>query len=782
MRSLNNQEETVYRALADAAADVLIAVDPKDLCIVSVNARAEDLLGYSSNELIGKNINDLEAMPQDLFYWDEVMAGQFTPLSNVETEYQRRDGTSLAAEKSIVMVEVSGRQLIIVDIRDISHRQHIEQELAISTSQLRATFESTVDGILVTDLSRRISNMNHNFTKLWEIPADVLETGEDKEVVNWVMQQTANPGGFKEELTSLYDDPAKRYSGVIELADGRVFEWSSQPQYMRDDIIGRVFNFVDITQRKRAETAIIEAHKEAVRANQSKSDFLAMISHEIRTPMNGIIGMAGLILDTALTPEQKEYAETVKSSAESLLFIINDILDFSKVEAGKLELEILDYDLRMVLEEIIDIFAFRAREKGLEFLSIIQPDVPTLLKGDPGRLRQILTNLISNALKFTSLGEVYVEISLLKSGNNHFSLYFTIKDTGIGIPQDKISSLFASFTQVDASTTRKYGGTGLGLSIAKRLVELMGGNIGVYSEEGKGSTFWFTIPCVFQDRQEKPVSAPKELTGKKILVVEGNKTCARQVEIYLKQGGCEPWIVDNAEAAISEMRSAAQKRTPYKVAVIDSNIAGGAFDLAHSIKADSSISGTALICIAPAFPHHEKDQFTTAGFAGCIAKPIKLKIFLSGLAQSISPKPQGELSITDDYSKPPAQVYHEKILIAEDNVVNQIIARKMVEKMGFKADIVANGKEAVTALGKINYDLVLMDCQMPEMDGFEATRSIRDPSSKVIRHDIPIVAMTANAMKGDKEAVLAAGMNDYVAKPVDVKHLEDVLQRWLKKS
>jgi PAS domain S-box-containing protein len=654
--------------------------------------------------------------------------------------------------------------------------------LDIAPVARNAVFESMSDAVIVLDRQNRITDLNPAAQHLLGRPPSELVGHPADQVVSALPAQTTR---FR-DVREAHEEITLDVGGTACSFDLRI-----SPLFDRSGSFnGRLIVLRDITERKQAMEATEQARRAAEAANQAKSAFLAMMSHEIRTPMNAIIGMTGLLLDTGLTDEQREYTETVRSSSDALLTIINDILDFSKIEADKLELEQQPFDLRECVESALDLLAARATEKGIDLAYVLDERVPPTIYGDVTRLRQILVNLLSNAVKFTHEGEVVLSVEINHKDNGGlvpvldrdglptYELHMAVRDTGIGISEEGRRRLFHSFSQVDASTTRRYGGTGLGLAISKRLAELMGGRMWVESESGIGSTFHFTILAQAALSPARPYLETNQphLAGKRLLIVDDNATNRSILTLQAQSWGMLPSAYASGQEALVQV----QADVPFDVAILDMQMPEmDGLMLAEQIQRHRDAQALPLVL----FTSLGRQEVNTQGveFAALLHKPIKPSQLYNALLALFAEQEEGQRrpsrieGAATSFDAGLGQRLPLHILLAEDNTVNQKVALRMLERMGYRADVVANGLEVLEALQRQRYDVILMDVQMPEMDGLEASRLIHEnwPAEQCPC----IVAMTANAMQGDREECLAAGMHDYLTKPIQVTALQEALER-----
>lgn len=683
-------------------------------------------------------------------------------------------------------------------------QQH-ELTLKYSIGTLKTFLDSIYDAVIVHDEKGTIIDVNKQTLELYGFPRNRIIGAS-------VLDDLSAPNYD-------YTTVQEKWNRVLN-GENQYFEWISvrfdKTQFISEvylckiDIYGReviVATVRDITDRKKTESALTAAKEEtekinvnlekalklanemackAESANIAKSEFLANMSHEVRTPMNGVIGMVGLLLDTDLDPEQRKFADVIRNSGESLLSLLNDILDLSKIEMGSTEVDLLDFDLRVTMKDITEVMLPNAMSKDIAFSCQISPNVPSRLRGDPGRLRQIIVNLVSNAIKFTNAGSVSLNAMLESESIDKVILKFEIKDTGIGIAPDRIDVLFQPFTQLDSSTTRKYGGTGLGLAICKQLVNLMGGEIGVNSSLDAGSTFWFTLPMSKHAVDNFLLfSNGKNIAGRRIIIVDNDISFINEMSGLLESWGCVHLEFMEAKPALDAMKAAVENGNAFEVLVLDMmirDIEGEAF--AKIIQQNEKLKKTALVMTTSIGQRGDADHFYKAGFAAYMPKPIKKEHMHECLSLVLGHVDKGEVMhpttlITRHLIN---ELFKQRIrvLVVEDNINNLQMVAACLEKLGYKVDTAVNGVEAIKLLQLNHYNLILMDCQMPELDGFGATQIIRDPKSDVISHDVPIIAMTAFLTINDRKKCIDAGMNDYLPKPVDLKNMVSFIERWLK--
>ena len=781
--------EDRYRRLVDVSPDaILVHCDGK---IAFVNSAAVALLGASTGEsLIGCEMQDFahaEDRGSVWQSWEEIrFSGPGLRLS--EQRLIRVDGTVRDVEVIATSLEFQEHPAVQVVIRDITERKQAERALKESEARYRELFDHALEGIYRSTPDGRLIDANPALVRLLG-----YERAEELKELNIARDLFAEPAERERELAQLETRAEIRSTEIrLRRRDGEILTLLDSARLVRDqrgEVLYLEGCLTDITERKRQEMelratqsrleeqarklreqaeALSKARDEALEASRLKTQFVANVSHEIRTPMNGVMGMTTLLLETPLAGEQREYAEAVKRSAEYLLALLNDVLDFSKIEAGRLEVARRQFALRPAVAEVFDLAAERAEEKGIDLAYLVDPGVPEMVEGDGFRLQQVLTHLLRNALKFTERGEVAGKVAV-RDGE----LEFSIQDTGIGIAPEFQAKLFEPFTQADGSMARRHGGAGLGLAITKQLVEAMGGSIRVESTAGRGSTFVFTMPLVIA-REE--VELP--LAGRRILLLCDRGGHAAQRRAQLACWGASVVSAASMQESLERLRNEPE----FDLLLLDTELPdGNAFQLAEEIRADGRFAGLPLVLMSPFSRRALADgtKLPGQGFAAVLAHPVRQSDLMRAVVNELPAKQtRSVLSLVDAVGSGNGASDELRILVAEDNAVNQKVAAGFLKKMGYRVDVVGNGREAIEALSKRSYAVVLMDCQMPEFDGFEATQEIRRrEEDQGLR--TPIVAMTAHAFPGDRERCLAAGMDDYLAKPVQVEELRAVLGRWV---
>jgi PAS domain S-box-containing protein len=765
--ALVSQGKKEWEEIFDTVSDMLFLADPQGV-ITRCNLAASQSLGKFFHELIGQQI---QALLFNETQWDDFRAqGAWS-----EVHLSHLPGLYDIACHQILSGDQTGK--LLYTLRNVTERAVTQEALLYQKRFFETLVDNSPVAIAILDMNSKILGLNPAFKELFGHGhaesvgknLDSLLVPDSERTQAAALTQRVLDG---ETVHSLGQRLSKDGSSV----DVEIF---AVPIIMNGDRIGALGIYHDISEIERARKA-------AESADRAKSDFLANMSHEIRTPLNGVIGMLELTLDTPLAPEQRDYLKTARDSADSLLGLINDILDFSKIEAGRLDLEVIDFDLRTTVEGVASTLAYRAQSKGLALACLVQHDVPTHLRGDPGRLRQVLVNLVGNAIKFTQHGEVVIRVAKEDVTSRDAALLFSVTDTGIGIPPERLGSVFERFTQVDSSTTRKYGGTGLGLAIARQLVEMMGGQIGVESVVGQGSTFWFTAKFIKQPADTKPLQpAVVDVQMLNVLVVDDHATNQMVLRKMLESIGCRrAWAFSGAEAL--QILKAAAQSDPYQIVLLDMQMPGmDGEQTLRAIKADPRTREASVIVLTSVGQRGDAARLETLGCAGYLVKPIKRDQLFDAIVAVMNRK-EYQVQETDSQITSKIITRHTLseqkraatcILLAEDNPVNQKLAVIILQKAGYAVDVVENGKLALEALQNKPYNLVLMDVQMPEMDGFEATSRIRQQEAGQ-RHT-PIIAMTAHAMKGDRERCLEAGMDDYLTKPLEPKALLATLVTWL---
>jgi two-component system, sensor histidine kinase and response regulator len=783
--------ERRFRALIEKSSDCLSLISPSGTILYDAEPATLRNLGYARGEITGRSAFDF-MHPDDV----ECTKGLFAELLNkpggtVAAQYRLRhkDGSWHWMESTGTnLLNEPGVQAIVLNARDITERKLAEEKLRESEELFSKAFLAGPVAITIATLAEgRFIDVNDSFLHLMGYSRAEVVGRTALDLGMWISPE--DRAFFAHRLRE--GGSLRNHECAFRTKTGEVREGLGAAELI--ELKGErciLTLIVDITDRKRFEIELAKARDEALESARIKSEFLANISHEVRTPLNGIIGMTVLLQDTAMTPEQRQFLKTVQASADTLLTIINDILDFSKIEAGKLQFETLDFDLRATIDNTVELLAERAQARQIELISVIYDDVPTLLRGDPGRLRQVVSNLLVNGIKFTEKGEVALRVTRESETPTHVAVSFTVTDTGIGIAPDALPYLFQAFSQADGSTTRKYGGTGLGLVISKQLAEMMGGQIGVESTLGKGSTFWFTAKF---EKQKLPVqSAPTQevLEGVRVLVVDDNET---NRNILLRQTTVlkmRPVGAASGKEALELLRREAPTSDPFTVAILDMQMPEiDGLNLARLIKADPAIAATRLLLMTSLGPRSDTALLRAAGVGAFLVKPVKQAQLLDCLVSALTATAPSETrfwqqrteSTPASTAKPPSPPMPPvHILVAEDNAINQKVAIGLLEKLGCRSIAVANGREVLEALELVSYDIIFMDCQLPELDGYQTTKEIRRREStrnNGARKHAYIIAMTSYAVNGAREKCLEAGMDDYISKPVQLSALEEVLRR-----
>jgi PAS domain S-box-containing protein len=782
----NQKELEILRTAIDNIPDNIYVKDAESRFLIANKKQRKNLTGSPDGDPIGHD--DFFFFPkekaEEFFKDEQAIMRSGEPLINKQEMVQKPgEKARWTLTTKVPFLDENGRRLGIIGIgRDNTVLKQQEAELRM----LRMAIDILPDLVYIKDTESRFVLANRAIRAYMTGSPDGALLGLDD--FSFHPEEDARVFRSDEQTVMQSGEPLVGKAEYTHDSEGKC-RWIMTTKVPLPGEDGRIVGIIgvgrDVTALKQTESELIKARIQAEAASRTKSEFLANMSHEIRTPLNGVIGMTDLALDTELTPEQRDYLETVKLSADSLLNVINDVLDFSKIEAGKIDLESIDFDARECIETTLRTLVLRAEEKELELLCDIAPELPTIIRGDPTRLRQILFNLVGNAIKFTAEGQVALTVEVERQEDGDCILHFTVADTGIGVPKDKQALIFDAFAQADTSTTREFGGTGLGLTITSRLVAMMGGKVWVESEPGKGSEFHFTARVGMGGAlaSQLPVGLPEGmLRGVSVLVVDDNQTNRRILDRLLTRWGMRVFCVESGLNALVELNSARASGNPYRLILTDMHMPNmDGFSLVEQIRDTPDLAAATIMMLSSTGRSGDMARCQKLGLSAFLAKPVRQNELRDAIARALDrrrPQPDAASVPTlgvERRAAVPGTVL--EILLAEDNAVNQRLATRMLQKRGHRVTVVSNGREAVELLERSSYDLVLMDVQMPLLDGIAATTLIREREKETGIHQA-IVALTAYAVKGDQDRCLAAGMDGYLPKPIRPEELDGLLQSY----
>ena len=786
--------QSQMQAILDHTSAIFYVLDV-DARFLLVNRQFERLFHKSSKEIIGKKVHDVfqPALADLIVSNNNKVLSTRNPMTIEETVFSDKQNYTYITNK-FPLLDDQGIPYAVggigADITEIDRMNHVLRE---HEERLHIALESANAGTWSLDIKHNVMNWDEQLHRLFGINSGAFQGSyeaflnliyhEDRQALAENVKYCLTTGSIQDtEFRIIHPDGSIHYLATR----GKVYHNQDASPVRMTGICW------DVTHRKQAEKELMSAKEvaeslaeQAEEASHAKSAFLAAMSHEIRTPLNGVIGMTGLLRDTPLTKEQRDHVETIRISGEALLSVINDILDFSKIESGRMELEEMDFDLHTLIDDVIEMTAALTHKKGIALGAYIEPDVPEWLTGDASRIRQVLNNLLSNAAKFTDEGEISVRVKVIEKESKTVTIQFEVTDTGIGITPEVRERLFKPFSQGDISTSRKYGGTGLGLAISKRLVEIMGGTLSAESYPGIGTKFWFTARLLESQIPAAKIEYPilPEFVNKRILCVDDNginrEIIKRQMDIW----NMDCTTATNAAEALSVLKKSALEGKPFDIALIDYIMPGmNGLEMVQIMRQLREISETDVILLCSLGTNLVAEELQQMRILSCIAKPLRQDKLYEGLVNALCHRELAHKPFGAARTNTPLQPKRKiRILLAEDNIINQQVASRILTKLGHSADIAENGFEVLQAKEKISYDLILMDCQMPEMDGYTTTERIREAEKGGDKH-VTIIAMTAHALKGDREKCIAAGMDDYISKPIDIKALSDTLEHWFSQS